>query len=98
MSWSIGRIHGRPAKVQKLVEIAIESTKKWAAGFPQAEQESIDLAAKQISGALKFCVAQGCPAVAVEADGSATTASTNGAYPGAISVSVKVEPFWGFAE
>jgi hypothetical protein len=98
MSWNIGRITGRPAKVAQLAAEQFERAKLQSASFPEAERDSIVLAEKQVETALNFCVAQGCKAVSVEAGGCASMGSTDGTYPGSINVSVKVEPMHGFVE
>lgn len=96
MSWSIGRTVGRPSGVALSMAEQFERVKKQAANFPPAELASIELAEQLVAKSLDFNIAQGCTAVAVEAGGCASMAHTAGSYPGAISVSLKVEPLYGF--
>jgi hypothetical protein len=96
MSWSIGRTIGRPSEVAASMAEQFARMKKQAVTWSEAELRSIETAEQLVTQALNFNIAQGCAAIAVEASGCAAFAFTTGTNPGALSVSVKVEPLYGF--
>lgn len=91
MSWNVGPITGRPAKVRERLAAQFANAKQNVQHIP-AEVATVEQVEKLVNAQLDFMAE--FPAVAVEAGGSASTGYTDN--PASCNVSVKVTPLHGF--
>jgi hypothetical protein len=99
MSWSIGKIVGKPQQVKDRVQQYFEGIRGNV--YSEHERKSIDSAEQSILHELDFCIENETSAVEVEAGGSCCSKSGEIRTPmnrGNTTFKVRVEPIYNFLE